>query len=153
MRDNRNQVIYGSYRWRYKFQPLVISKNPQCQHLHDDGTQCTARSRVVHHLVDPKDSPERAFDWSNLVAVCFKHHPGGQRGETQGYRYAATITVMGPIHYHKGHVLPAWHPDYKPAQAGDVSKVRGASTSVVDPARIDKALGTDDDIAALLAGL
>ncbi len=151
MRDNRNQKIYGTYRWRYKTQPLVLSKNPQCQNIDESGKQCTHKSEAVHHLVDPKDDVSLAFDWTNLVAVCFKHHAGGQRGETQDARYCATIGVLGQIYYHKGHTLPTWHPDYKPAQPGDVSKVHGATTSVVDTARIDAALACD--MAALLEGV
>lgn len=152
-RDNRNQKIYGTYRWRYKTQPLVLSKNPQCQNIDEFGKQCTHKSEAVHHLVDPKDNVSLAFDWTNLVAVCFAHHAGGQRGETQDARYCATIGVLDAVYYHKGHTLPTWHPDYKPAQVGDVSKLSGTSTSVIDPARIDAALGSDAEIAALLAGL
>jgi len=49
------------------------------------------------------------------------------------------------------HVLPTWHPDFKPAQPGDISKLSGTSSSAVDPARIDAAL--DCDMAALLEGV
>jgi hypothetical protein len=152
MRDNRNQKIYGTYRWRYKLQPLFLSKNPQCQNI-TDGKQCAHHSQAVHHLVDPKDDPKLAFDWTNLVAVCFKHHAGGQRGETQEERYAATIGVMDAIYYHKGHVLPTWHKDYSAPKVGNIATLPGTTSSAIDPARIDAALGSDDDIAALLAGV
>lgn len=153
MRDNRNQKIYQQYRWRYKTQPLVLSKNPQCQHIDEFGKQCTHHSQAVHHLADPKDRPELAFDWTNLVAVCFRHHAGGQRGETQDARYCATIGVMDAIYYHKGHALPTWHKAYRPAQPGDISKLSGTTSSAIDPAHIDAALGSDDEIAVLLDGV
>jgi hypothetical protein len=47
--------------------------------------------------------------------------------------------------------LPTWHKQYVKPTNSDVSKVRGATTSIVDTARIDAAL--DCDVAALLDGV
>src|SRR5713226_4481264 len=107
----KNTSFYDSYRWRCKTSPLVKNYNPQCQRIFDSGEQCQHHSEVVHHLVAPEVDPQKAHSWANLVAVCYTHHPGGQKGETMGYRYAATV---GPhtVHYHKGGLLPTWHPKY-----------------------------------------
>ncbi len=68
----------------------VIVRNPTCQAIDLDGNQCQAPATEVHHLVDPKDDPGLFFDWKNVVAVCARHHAGGQRGETQGRKYVPT---------------------------------------------------------------
>src|SRR5581483_3910656 len=123
----------------------------QCQRLFDSGAQCGHQSEVVHHLVDPTVAPHKAHDWTNLVAVCYEHHPGGQQGETMGYRYCATV---GPhaIHYHPGGLLPTWHKDYVKPTTGDVSRLAGTTTSAVGGARIDAALA-GLDVEALLDGV
>lgn len=81
---------YKTVEW-LNVRDYVIRKNPLCQFVDDDGKQCDQASRIVHHIVDPKDAWELRAIWSNLVAVCALHHQGGQRGETQGYRYAPTL--------------------------------------------------------------
>lgn len=138
-----NAEIYGSYRWRMKTRPNMLAYNPVCQRLFDSGDQCNKPSAVVHHLVDPKDDIGAAHDRGNLVAVCATHHPGGQRGETQGYRYCATVSTHS-IHMHPGGVLPFTHPDYvKPTTAGpgNISRIAGTSSSAVGENAIDAALG------------
>ena len=149
----RNQAFYDSYRWRVKTSPLVKQWNPQCQRLHDDGTQCGKPSEAVHHLQDPTLFPKLAFDWRNLVAVCFEHHAGGQPGETQGERYCATCGPLNQIYMHKGGLLPSWHRKYVAPVNSDISRLRGTATSFVGEDEVDKALGSQADLDALLAGL
>lgn len=81
---------YKTVAW-ISVRDYVIRKNPICQHIDEDGKRCDQASRVVHHLIDPKDAWELRTIWSNLVAICVRHHQGGQRGETQGYRYSPTF--------------------------------------------------------------
>jgi len=146
-----NQTFYDSYRWRVKTAPLVKDWNPQCQRLFDDGKQCEHPSEAVHHLADPTLNPKLAFDWHNLVAVCFQHHAGGQPGETQGHRYCATIGPLNQIYRHKGDLLPTWHRDYIAPITADISRLRGTDTNTVGEAKIDAALAVDMD--ALLEGI
>lgn len=68
----------------------LIRKNPVCQFIDEDGKRCDQASKVVHHIVSPLDDWEQRTFWGNLTAVCPRHHQGGQRGETMGYRYAPT---------------------------------------------------------------
>jgi hypothetical protein len=80
---------YKTVAW-ISVRDYVIRKNPICQHIDEDGKRCDQASNVVHHLISPLDRWDLRADWSNLTAVCARHHQGGQRGETQGYRYAPT---------------------------------------------------------------
>src|ERR1700731_1402624 len=122
--------IYDTRDWRDRTSKNVRSYNPICQHLNEGNSQCQQPSRVVHHLRDPKDAPEKAHDWANLVAVCFAHPPGGQRGETQGARYCATI---GPhaIHFHGVNLLPRWRDDYEPLPKTSIASLAGTSSTAV----------------------
>ena len=90
MTEQDVQKFYHTAEWT-KTRDYVIRKNAICQHIDEDGRRCDQASRVVHHLVSPLDDWNRRTDWSNLTAVCPTHHQGGQRGETQGYRYAPTV--------------------------------------------------------------
>lgn len=131
--------LYQSRRWKDKdhgIAALVRSKNPLCQYLDDSGHQCTHAATIVHHLIDPKDDPSRFFDWLNLVAVCSEHHQGGQRGETQGYRYCHTIGPCDAVYAH-GFLFPTWHPKYV---AQDSEFMVSLTTSAVGSAAILKAL-------------
>jgi len=127
--------LYNSKRWR-ETAALIRSKNPLCQFLADNGQQCTHASAVVHHLVDPKDNMLVFFDWNNLVAVCQEHHQGGQRGETQGYRYCHTVGVMGVVYTH-GFLYPSWHEKFVPQES---EFMVSSTTSAVGHAAILKAL-------------
>jgi hypothetical protein len=81
---------YRTAEWT-NFRAYVIRKNSLCQFVDEDGKRCLEASRVVHHLISPLDDWNRRTDWANVTAVCARHHQGGQRGETQGYRYAPTV--------------------------------------------------------------
>lgn len=80
---------YKTVAW-LNVRDYLIRKNPLCQHIDDDGKRCDQASRVVHHLISPLDRWDLRDVWSNLVAVCVRHHSGGTRGETQGTKYAPT---------------------------------------------------------------
>jgi hypothetical protein len=68
-----NAKIYGNKRWR-DLRALMIARNPVCQVLLADGTQCTNPSSVVHHKIDPQVDVTLAYNWRNLVCVCASHH-------------------------------------------------------------------------------
>jgi hypothetical protein len=130
----------NSRRWKDQdkgVSVLVRRRNPICQYLDADGVQCNHASAVVHHLVDPKDDPRLFFSWHNLVAVCTAHHQGGQRGETQGYRYCHTIGFAAGVVYEHGALFPCWHENYVPQRGGDMVSF---TTSTVGNAAILKAL-------------
>lgn len=131
--------LYQTRRWKDATNgvaALVRVKNPTCQFIDERGVQCTHASAVVHHLVDPKDNPTLFFDWQNLVAVCVGHHQGGQRGETQGYRYCHTMGALGAVYFH-GYLFPVWHEKYVPQSSEYVVDL---TTSSVGTAAILKAL-------------
>jgi len=89
--------------WR-RCSAKVRNDNPICQFCDPaTGEQCHAPSRIVHHLVDPRDCNEAALAVSNLVACCFNHHPGGHRGDLGKANYAPTRESVGfgqPDVYH-----------------------------------------------------
>lgn len=107
--------LYQSRNWRDRTQPFLLKKNPLCQFVDSDGRQCGQPSTIGHHLVDPKDNPELFFAFSNLVGVCANHHAGGQRGETQGYRFCHTIGALDAVYPH-GVCYPEWHKLYVPGK-------------------------------------
>ena len=113
--------LYQTRRWKDPVNGVAIlvrNKNPFCQYIHPEtGIQCTQESKVVHHLVDPKDNARLFFDWANLVAVCTEHHQGGQRGETQGYHYCHTMGYG--VEYSHGYAYPYWHEKYVPIQCSN----------------------------------
>jgi len=143
-------------RWRDHTAPLVISKNPLCQFIDSQtGQQCRYPSTIVHHLADWKQRPDLFFEWSNLVAVCKQHHPGGQAGENPAApaQYVATIGVMNLVFDH-GCGMPDWHHDAKPrtpaappvtgplVMTGDVGR---QWTSSSNQAAINRALEADEN--------
>jgi hypothetical protein len=98
--QNPNRAFYWSAEWR-KFAAAHRACNPQCQFLDTTGKRCQKQSQAVHHLRDPRDAPELRVSWSNTVGVCMEHHQGGQRGETQAYRYAPTKDPFNATYEHE----------------------------------------------------
>lgn len=131
--------LYNSANWRTKTQPVVLAHNPICQFIDETGVQCRQPSQAVHHLLDPKDAPELFLAWLNLVAVCFGHHAGGQRGETQGYRYCHTCGPLGAV-YKNGVAYPANHKLYAGVDANSGPLV---PTGEVGRQYISTSLGED----------
>jgi hypothetical protein len=148
-----NRQFYDSYRWRVKTSPLVRKCNPVCQRILDDGKQCEKPSEIVHHLIDPTRNPKLAHDWSNLVATCATHHPAGTPGETKGYLYCATIAPLEAIYRHPGGLLPAWHPKYVAPAVGDPRWQHKATATTVGDDTLNAALGSQEQLDQLLAGL
>jgi hypothetical protein len=120
--------LYNSSRWR-QLAPIIRKRNPICQFLSDFGVQCQNPATICHHLVDPKDSEKLFWEWFNIVAVCAAHHQGGQRGETQGYKYAHTVGFSGQVYSH-GFLYPCWHENYKPMPAGQIALAETGTTAV-----------------------
>ena len=79
-RDREMAKLYGSARWQ-KFRALIKAERVLCE-------RCKARGLVVigemvHHLVDPRDAPELAFDPGNVELLCRSCH-SRHHGERQG---------------------------------------------------------------------
>jgi hypothetical protein len=104
--------LYNSRRWKVETSPIVRSCNPVCQYLDETGKQCHKPSRVVHHLVDPKDDISLFYDWTNLVAICDEHH-GNMQGETHCRRFCHTMGRYNAVYEHGG-LYPNWHEKYVP---------------------------------------
>lgn len=71
----RRRVVYGS-RWD-RLSLTIRANHPLCQHCNK------APSTSVHHLQPAEVAPERMYDPSNLLAVCWPchqklDHPGSQ---------------------------------------------------------------------------
>lgn len=65
---------YGREPWP-SFRRVMLGQNPICQAIHKDGKQCTAPSKVVHHLWSPRVRPDLFVDPKNVVCVCVNDHP------------------------------------------------------------------------------
>lgn len=130
------EKLYNNRRWKGIIK-LIKEKNPLCQYLDENGKQCQNPSTICHHLIDPKDRIDLFWDWANICAVCATHHAGGQRGETQGYKFCHTIGCLGVVYSH-GYLYPVWHEKYKP-WAGDFTLHEISTTAV----------GNDKILAAL----
>jgi 5-methylcytosine-specific restriction protein A len=46
-----------------------LAEHPECQRV-----GCTARATETHHIDGLGPSGPRGFDWSNLMALCKRHH-------------------------------------------------------------------------------
>lgn len=75
-------AVYVSTRWR-KLRDAYIREHPLCEACARDGH--TAAARDVDHIVPLSIAPERAFDESNLQALCRSCH----NAKTQAERQAA----------------------------------------------------------------
>lgn len=70
-RTTTAKPFYTSTRWR-KLRAAFLAENPLC-------VRCSERGRVVpavvaDHVIDRCDAPERAYDVSNLEALCVSCH-------------------------------------------------------------------------------
>jgi 5-methylcytosine-specific restriction endonuclease McrA len=66
--------LYGLAAWkspRHGLRHFILTRNPICQRIHDDGRQCTHAAEEVHHVVEER---ARFWDPTNLVAVCNPCH-------------------------------------------------------------------------------
>jgi hypothetical protein len=91
--------------WR-KCSAAVKNQNVQCQ-VTENGQQCMNLSSETHHILSGRDYPALRLNWSNLVAVCGKHHPNAD-GDMDRYDYVPTRQQIFGI------VTEFPHPSRKP---------------------------------------
>ncbi len=86
---------YDRMPWR-RCKASVLTCNPICQRLLENGEQCHNAARIVHHLISPHVARSFFFDWRILVALCPEHHETTE-GEnlTAPHRYAITNGLLG----------------------------------------------------------
>lgn len=75
LRNRHDSVggIYDRQPWP-GFQARMIRNNVICQRL-QDGVQCRNKSKVVHHLISPRQDMSRFVDPTNVVCLCAHCHP------------------------------------------------------------------------------
>jgi len=56
--------FYASAQWRW-LRRLILRRSPLCQ----CKDECGGLSEEVHHVIDRRVCPERAFDPTNLIAM------------------------------------------------------------------------------------
>jgi hypothetical protein len=152
---NRNRApdrkFYDTAAWAHTSENIRVF-NPICAKVDENGKQCARKSKLVHHIIDPRDAPTRKLDWSNLVALCEECHSGGERGSTKSERYVHTLGALGMVYKHAGHdggfpqwkVLPKDYVATAPAEnAVCLLPCDGRVSSVGDDA-LDAALATED---------
>lgn len=72
-KDSRraDKRFYASTRWR-RLRAAFLAENPLCADCKAKGRFTTAVH--VHHLLERKDRPDLAHEWSNLQALCQPCH-------------------------------------------------------------------------------
>jgi 5-methylcytosine-specific restriction protein A len=70
-RDRELLKLYSSARWK-KFRELIKAERVLCADCQAEGQ--TTVGQHCHHLVDPRDNPDLAFDETNIVLLCLSHH-------------------------------------------------------------------------------
>lgn len=71
-RNNSNQEIYQSYRWR-KLSAAKRKSSPLCEECISEGRKNPNRSEVTDHIVAINDGGD-PWAWNNLQALCNMHH-------------------------------------------------------------------------------
>lgn len=89
-----NDEVWGMYQtpaWR-GFRALMVRENVICQRLHN-GVQCHNLSKIVHHLISPRQRPELFRDPANVVCLCEHCHPSdeGTPHWRAGVDFVATV--------------------------------------------------------------
>ena len=130
------QKFYDTADWRETSNTLK-RYNPLCQRILADGKQCQKPPTVSHHLIDPRNAPHLRLAFSNLVAVCANHHPGGQCGADEAEVYCRTIGPMEASYAHGHDIWPSWHRNYIPLACAPPSPTK--ATAIGDAA-LDAAL-------------
>jgi hypothetical protein len=88
--NDATMKLYRTQRWE-RMKDYMRSRNPLCQRILDDGSQCEQPSSILHHIVSPRENPALMFSAENLLCVCDSHHPS-TAGETDPSRYVPTVT-------------------------------------------------------------
>jgi hypothetical protein len=73
---NRHDSVGGMYDrqpWP-GFQARMIRNNVICQRL-NRGVRCRNLSKIVHHLIGPRQRPDLFVDPKNVVCLCRHCHP------------------------------------------------------------------------------
>jgi hypothetical protein len=132
------QRFYDSADWR-DTSNLLKSCNPICQRILPDGSQCNHPPTIGHHLVDPRVAPALRLAFSNLVAVCAAHHPGGQPGANDAVEvYCHTIGPLKAVYKHTPNGgYPCWHENFNPAEVKPPST---SKSTIVGDAALDAAI-------------
>ena len=133
-----HQRFYDTADWR-DTSNLLKSCNPICQRILPNGSQCNHPPTISHHLIDPRNAPHLRLAFSNLVAVCAEHHPGGQKGANDEVEvYCHTIGLLKAVYKHTPDGgWPSWRPEYNPANVKPPSTNK--ATAIGDAA-LDAAL-------------
>ncbi|KKM86810.1 hypothetical protein LCGC14_1275310 [marine sediment metagenome] len=96
------RAIRDTRRWRDRLSPMFLRSNPLCAQCERDGRQAFATE--VHHVAPVSEEPERAFDESNLEALCKPCHSrmtiresgSANPGATKAGKMATITIVCGP---------------------------------------------------------
>lgn len=89
--------LYWLSAWK-RFCRMVLNRNPICQRI-IKGEQCREAARVIHHLISPRHRPDLFLEPTNVLALCFNCHPGGEEGTPlwrEGLDYVKSI-ISAPI--------------------------------------------------------
>jgi hypothetical protein len=129
----------------------VRRRNPFCQAI-EHGQQCNCPSTQVHHIQAPETHPELMIAWSNLVALCDRHHLPG-KGDRGLFRYIPTVGFNdGELFPHDDIVIGPYasartkRNDLEPTGTPGAKLFISSSLGDVD-------LGTQAELDDLLAGL
>jgi hypothetical protein len=165
MRNDPVWRLYASARWS-TFKTLLNGfGNVYCQHIGNDGRRCNAVGTIWHHLLSPRECPAAFTDHRNVVKSCHACHPIRNGSDRPGNfwvptLYAPPLTGLTvPDWYPQpGRAVPLGCPKWSVASVLAIYKPRPvtgqrATVSGVGAATLDAALGTADDIAALLDGV
>lgn len=151
-RNDEVQKFENSKGWR-AVSHAVRQRNSICQAI-EHGEQCTRAATQVHHLQAPEHRPDLRIDWSNLVAICDRHHIPG-KGDSGLFQYVPTIGFNGEVHRH-GSIPLGPHASLRTKRScvpptGTPGAPLFRSTTSVQ--KLDAALGTQAEIDALLEGI
>lgn len=69
-RPNRSTTnAWNDHRWR-RCRDRYIAEHPTCE----DSEGCDRKAQCVHHIDRLGPKGPRGLDWSNLDALCWRHH-------------------------------------------------------------------------------
>jgi hypothetical protein len=149
--DDPVRIWENQTAWR-TVSKAVRQRNPICQAI-ENGEHCHCWSTQVHHIIAPEDAPELRIDWSNLVALCNRHHVPG-KGDSGLFQYMPTTGFNNEVFLHNDIVVGA-HASRRTKRNGGLQPTGtpGAKlfvSSSLPQAVLDKALGSPEELAELL---
>ena len=151
-RNDEVQKFENSKGWR-AVSHAVRQRNPICQAI-EHGEQCTKPSTQTHHLEAPETRPDLRIEWSNLVALCDRHHIPG-KGDAGLFQYVPTIGFNGEIFHHGSVPLGPQASRRTIKSIVPPTGTPGAPLfrSTTNVQKLNAALGTPDELAELLEGI